>query len=181
MGFSLPWVEEMVRPAHRPLAVVALTISALGSIAAGVQLGTGGHVGSARGTPARMLSRPAAQVIVPRPVPQNAAFARVLVPAVTGRSDIIPVSAPVPQSVPAPGLVAEAPIAQPPTGTPPGPDDGDIVPEPPVPVPEALQPIVESVDDAAGTVVDQVAPPAGDATTGVSILRPLTGIVSLAP
>ena len=155
----------MVRPVHRTLAVVALTLWALGSIAAGVQFATHGRQDTGRGRPAQLVSRAAVQVAAPGSL-RDAAFASLLVPAATGRPDIVPVSAPGPQSVPAPGPVAEPP--SPPAPTPPS-EDPSIIPALPVPVPEALEPVTDELEDTVDDTVGVIG-----STTGLGgVVGPL--------
>ncbi|HVM10295.1 MAG TPA: hypothetical protein VM345_17680 [Acidimicrobiales bacterium] len=144
----------MVRPTWviSALSVASGSIAALGLVAAGVHLGQGSLSGDPR-PPSTMLSRPAAQVVIPPRVDDvpviatSAAFDSALAPAAP---DTNPVPAPGPQSVPAPGP-SESPAS--PAPTPPGPAPAPAEPPvPPLPAPDdgALDPVVSVL----GPVVD---------------------------
>lgn len=178
---------------HSALAVVALSVAALGMVAAGVELGQGSLIGD-RQAPDAIETRPAARIVPPR---------RDVVEPIEVESDTVAGSssepAQDPQPAPAPGASADGRSggrsdagdgadsgAGSPSPGPPAPAPG-LLPPTPDPAPGVVDPIVDPVSGlidgllgvpgAATAPLEVTTDPDADANeTGespVSLLRPL--------
>ena len=149
---------EMVRPTRAPaaLSIIASSLVALGVVAAGVQIGEGDLARDPR-SPSPILTRPAAQLVVPIQALEPPLVDQFLsIASAPSRQPItIPVLAPGPQSVPVPGPSPDDSTSPLPTPTP-APTDPVIAPIPgldsPLPPPDEtiVNPLVGVIEGLLG-------------------------------
>lgn len=139
----------MLRPSRwsSALLITSLSLVALGVVAAGVSIGQGG-LGNDRGSASPLLSRPAAQVVVPvRTEPVFDVPSPLDLAPLAVATDTSPAPAPGPQSVPAPGPSGSDP-APAPAPAPTAPDTGGVVPiAPALPDPGTTAPAPDTAVD----------------------------------